>query len=127
MTEREAAVSDTRSQADIAIQRVLDNQKVFFSRDDVINLMISEGYLKSDKLEGVYKPNHGSCCTCQHWSYPHDECVCGHNGLLGLILNLKTYSNKSSQLLSDIKFLLHLVPEWVKRVPKGLDPTFYGT
>jgi len=30
-------------------------------------------------------------------------------------------------LLSDIELLLHLVPEWVKRVPKGLDPTFYGT
>ena len=27
----------------------------------------------------------------------------------------------------DMQFLLSLLPDWTKEVPKGLDPTFYGT
>ena len=27
----------------------------------------------------------------------------------------------------DIEFLISLLPDWTKEVPKGLDPTFYGT
>ena len=27
----------------------------------------------------------------------------------------------------DIKFLLSLLPTWVKEVPAGFDPTMYGT
>jgi len=27
----------------------------------------------------------------------------------------------------DLIFLLSLLPDWVKEVPKGLDATFYGT
>ena len=27
----------------------------------------------------------------------------------------------------DIEFLLSLIPDWAKDVPKGLDPTMYGT
>lgn len=27
----------------------------------------------------------------------------------------------------DIEFLISLLPDWAKEVPKGLDPTFYGT
>jgi len=32
-----------------------------------------------------------------------------------------------SAYIADIKFLMSFVPEWAKEVPRGLDPTFYGT
>jgi len=32
-----------------------------------------------------------------------------------------------SDLLEACKYLMSFVPDWVKIVPKGLDPTFYGT
>jgi hypothetical protein len=35
--------------------------------------------------------------------------------------------NKRSKLTDDIRFLLSLIPEWAKTVPKGLCPTMYGT
>ena len=34
---------------------------------------------------------------------------------------------KEDQLKEDIEYLLSLIPDWAKIVPKGLDPTFYGT
>ena len=36
-------------------------------------------------------------------------------------------SNSIIMPVKDIKLLLSLVPDWVKIVPKGLEPTFYGT
>jgi len=35
--------------------------------------------------------------------------------------------SQDDEVKNDIKFLLSFVPSWAKIVPKGLDPTFYGT
>ena len=32
-----------------------------------------------------------------------------------------------NELLKACKYLMAFVPDWAKIVPRGLDPTFYGT
>ena len=49
-----------------------------------------------------------------------------NKGLLEELLKQIDYI-KEDQLRKDIVFLLNLVPDWAKVVPKGLDATFYGT
>ncbi len=57
---------------------------------DVIKLLVAEGYLKGDKSIRTVKPGHGPCCTCQSCGRPNDgECVCEHNSLLREVLGLE--------------------------------------
>jgi len=56
---------------------------------NVIEILISEGYLKSGMFIPPIPPTHGSCCTCQTCGQFHDECVCSHNELLAKLILLK--------------------------------------
>ena len=55
---------------------------------DIIDLLITEEYLKGSELVKTVKPTHGSCCTCQDCGHDYDECICEHNNLLAKILEL---------------------------------------
>lgn len=49
-----------------------------------------------------------------------------NKGLLEELIKQIDYLDED-ELREDIRFLLNLIPDWAKVVPKGLDATFYGT
>ena len=67
------------------------NPNSYIKKVDIINLLISEGYIKEYlgyKLAERIKPSHGNCCTCQTCGQGHDDCVCDHNRWIENIENL---------------------------------------
>lgn len=60
--------------------------------EEVIDILIEDGYLLGKEEVPITKPRHGPCCTCQECGYPHDECVCYHNYLIKKLKELKKVS-----------------------------------
>lgn len=40
---------------------------------------------------------------------------------------IEIFKLSEKQVVQDMNFFIMLVPDWVKNVPEGLDPTMYGT
>jgi len=58
----------------------------------IIDMLITEGYLKGEDSIKKIKFTHGNCCTCQTCGQDHDECVCEHNRLLNFIKKMPTFN-----------------------------------
>ena len=48
----------------------------------ILNLMVELEIIRTTEVQGLRKPTHGECCTCQDCGYYYDDCVCDDNRII---------------------------------------------
>ena len=56
---------------------------------DVLEVLWDEEVIRYTEIQPLWKPTHGTCCTCQDCGRPYDECVCTDNEIIKAIKKLE--------------------------------------
>ena len=56
---------------------------------DVLETLYDLGILRHTEIQPLWKPGHGTCCTCQDCGRLDDKCVCYDNEIITAIKNLE--------------------------------------
>jgi len=71
--------------------------------DDVMDILIEQGYIRTKDIQPKTKPNHGPCCCCQGCGEYHDDCFCDDNGLLEALAEIKTEYPCTEECSAEVK------------------------